>query len=105
VGDCTGVGERASVDRTRFFSIAGQMNLQQPALLAAEMMKLPSGGQVILAFDSDTAGDLFTAQVRQIYSDLGRTDISFVVDRPSSRESDWNDVLRKHAEGGFSPKP
>lgn len=76
-------------ERSRFASLAGSMNDQQPALLVAAVQKLPRGALVIGAFDNDEAGDNFLEKVRMILKDKDVID-----DRPETRGDDWNDVLR-----------
>lgn len=89
----------------RFASIAGQMNPHQPALLRAAMDELPANGCIALAFDNDAGGDALTEQVSTIFTEVGRSDITIVEDRPPSRGMDWNDVLRTEAVRSDGPEP
>lgn len=76
-------------DRTRFVSIAGAMNDEQPGLLLYAAKKLPPGSLIVGAFDNDEAGDAFLTKVRMI---LKGKDV--IDDRPVERGEDWNDVVR-----------
>lgn len=81
-------------DGTRFVSIAGQMNPEQPAMIAALMQALPDGGEVIIATDADDAGDHLAGELQNIFDSCGRPDLTIRHDRPASIGADWNDMLR-----------
>lgn len=81
-------------ERTRFASIAGQMNETQPGLLIETMRALPATARVVLAFDNDDAGDELTRTVAALFAGLDRPDLSLDDDRPATRGRDWNDALR-----------
>ena len=89
----------------RFFSIAGQMNPHQPALLNLAMQKTPEGSRIILAVDHDSGGDMLADFIEPIFRHvrdmLGRTDLELVVHHPEIHGQDWNDVLR----GRGDPNP
>lgn len=90
-------------DRTRFVSIAGQMNPNQPALLTAAMQKMPLGSQVIATMDNDTAGRDLAGQIEDLYSSAGCSEIAFRIDCPPTAGQDWNDALR--ATTAQQPQP
>ena len=99
-------------DDARFFSIAGQMNPHQPALLNQAMQKMPAGSKIILAVDHDAGGDAIAEYIEPIYKHvrdtIGRTDLELVIDRPEIHGQDWNDVLRgrgKASRPTASPQP
>lgn len=93
------------VDRTRFVSIAGQMNPEQPILIRSAIEKLPARGCVVSAMDRDDAGDALTARIQQVLEETTRGDLAFNDDRPSTRNADWNDVLRLPPFSSESPNP
>ena len=82
----------------RFFSIAGQMNPRQPALLNRAIRAMPEGGRVVLAVDHDDGGSMIAEYIQPIFDHvhrvLGRGDLSLVIDHPPTDGQDWNDVLR-----------
>jgi len=80
--------------RTRFVSIAGQMNPIQPALLTAAIQKLPAGSQVIAAMDNDEAGHELAEQIKRLYSASGCPEVAFELHCPPTAGQDWNDALR-----------
>lgn len=82
----------------RFFSIAGQMNPRQPALLNRAIRAMPTGGRVVLAVDHDDGGQMIAEYIQPIFDHvhrvLGRSDLSLEIDHPPTAGLDWNDVLR-----------
>ena len=42
---------------------------------------------------------MFLERLRQIFDGLGREDLVFLEDRPSTAGTDWNDVLRQASAG------
>ena len=84
-------------DDARFFSIAGQMNPKQPALLNRAIQAMPQGGQVVLAVDHDEGGQAIGEYIEPIFNHvyrvLGRSDLSLVTDHPPTAGQDWNNVL------------
>lgn len=86
-------------DDARFFSIAGQMNPKQPALLNRAIRAMPTGGRVVLAVDHDDGGRMIAEYIQPIFDHvhrvLGRSDLSLEIDHPPTAGQDWNDVLRK----------
>ena len=76
----------------RYLSIGGTMNLGQPELIRSSMEKMPSGAEMILAFDHDEAGEALaekvtalapsSVEVRRVYPPVGMG-------------KDWNEVLKR----------
>lgn len=81
-------------ERTRFVSVAGELNTIQPGLLSLAIEKIPPEGAVVLALDNDDGGDRLAAKVTETFSAAGRNDLALVQDRPATRGTDWNDALR-----------
>lgn len=73
--------------RTSYASTAGALSEHQRSLLAGTLKALPAGTMVVLAFDSDPAGENLAAQVRA----LGGADFSRV---RTPIGKDWNDCLK-----------
>ena len=80
--------------RTRFVSVAGELNTDQPALLASAIQRLPAESMVVMALDNDEGGDQLSRKITDAYAASGRIDVALIDDRPSFRGADWNDVLR-----------
>ena len=87
-------------DRSRYASIGGKMNPQQPGLVTAEIAKLPNGAEVIAAMDSDADGVQLAGMIEASLRQSGREDIVFHRHSPALPVKDWNDVLRAK-----TPKP
>lgn len=84
-------------DDVRFFSIGGQMNPDQPALLNRAIRSMPESSQVILAVDHDDGGQMIAEYIQPIFDHvhgvLGRGDLSLIVHHPPTAGQDWNNVL------------
>lgn len=76
---------------SRYVSIAGTLNQNQPHLLRLAVGKMKVGAQIAIALDNDTGGDRLGSGIRECLRPLG---VEIVEDRPASRGADWNDVLR-----------
>ncbi len=59
---------------TRYASTGGELNPDQPALLAAAVATLPAGGELVLAVDHDAGGDKIAVKVRAAAA--GRPDLA-----------------------------
>ena len=81
-------------DKTRYFSIAGEMNPMQRNLLASAMQKLPRDGSVIIATDHDSGGQHLTQRINDIAATTGRDDLNIIEHRPPKEGQDWNAVLK-----------
>lgn len=84
---------------SRYASIGGAMNPEQPELLRLAAQMLPPGSRVVIATDNDEGGDRLLGAIREALRPLG---IATVEDRPETRGLDWNDVLRS---GVLPPSP
>lgn len=85
---------RPGIIRSRFFSVGGAMNENQPALLTSALEKLPQDAEIVLAMDNDEGGDLMAEKIKAVFLESGVSDTRFFLDRPPSRGEDWNDALR-----------
>jgi hypothetical protein len=79
-------------ERTRYASIGGKPNPEQPGLVMATIVRMPAGSEIVGAMDADEDGDKLNGVVRQAVEFSGRSDLCFVLEEPSAK--DWNDVLR-----------
>jgi hypothetical protein len=80
-------------DRTRYRSIGGQVNDQQPGLIRAAALDMPTGSEIIAATDNDDAGRKLAAMIGQAVQSAGRSDLTFHIHQPQVEGSDWNDAL------------
>jgi hypothetical protein len=78
---------------SRYASIGGQVNPQQPELIRAAVARMPDASEIVAAMDADTEGRKLAEIVRQAVSLSGRSDLRFTIQEPSGVK-DWNDVLR-----------
>ncbi len=85
-------------ERTRFLSFSGGMNGVQPGLLQKAMGRMPAGSVIVAAVDHDDAGGRYVSVLKDLFRELGREDLSFLEDRPSTPGEDWNDQLRGRGE-------
>lgn len=92
--------------RTRYVSIAGKMNANQPALLTRAVAKLPPGEvEVVAAVDHDDGGLEIAEDIRKSIKAARRQNMSIVVDRPTVDGQDWNDVVREQRHPPSKPSP
>ena len=87
-------------DRTRYASLGGKPNAQQPGLVAATIGRLPEGAEIVAAFDADEAGRMLVNVVRFAVANVaGRRgrNLIFLVHLPAQDGEDWNQVLQKAA--------
>lgn len=82
------------IDQTRIVSIGGNLNTFQPALLQSAIRKMREGTTVVSCVDNDPGGDKLNEQIDQLVSSCGCR-VRFETHRPSKRNQDWNDTLRK----------
>jgi hypothetical protein len=80
-------------NRTRYASIGGKPNPQQPELIRAASARMPLDSEIIAAMDADADGAKLTEVVRQAVILTGRLDLKFSVHEPFGFK-DWNDQLR-----------
>jgi hypothetical protein len=79
---------------TRYLSIGGAMNPDQPVLIARAIQRLPQHGALVIATDNDPGGDMLADELRAIVEAAKRPDLTLTEDRPSDRGQDWNDTLK-----------
>jgi hypothetical protein len=80
------------VKGTRYASIGGKLNPQQPALIHSEIAKLQNEAEVIAAMDNDEDGRKLAAAIEAAVAQSGRKDLRYSPHFPPLK--DWNDVLR-----------
>jgi hypothetical protein len=83
--------------RTRYASVGGKLNPRQPGLIKAEILRLPSGSEVVAAMDNDPDGESLAAMIEQAVAESGRSDLHYRRHLPALPGADWNDVLRQEA--------
>lgn len=81
-------------EEARYASVGGKMNPQQPGLVRSEIAKLPAGGEVIAAMDSDEEGGKLAAMIEVAVTESGRDDLDYRRHSPALPAKDWNDVLK-----------
>lgn len=78
----------------RYGSIGGKPNPQQPELIRALIVRLPSGSEVVSATDNDADGVKLAGVVEHAVKASGRDDLRFLAHQPVAVK-DWNDALRE----------
>jgi Toprim-like/Protein of unknown function (DUF3991) len=78
---------------TRYASIGGKPNPQQPELIRAAAARTPIECEIVAAMDADEDGTKLAEVVRKAVALTGRLDLKFRVQEPSGHK-DWNDQLR-----------
>jgi hypothetical protein len=90
-----------AADRTRYASLGGKPNVQQPGLVKATIAKLPEGSEIVAAFDADEAGcklvDVIRLVMATVATETGRTDLVFKVHLPAEDGGDWNQILQENS--------
>lgn len=81
-------------EQTRYVSMGGAPNPEQPALIQSAIRHMSEGSAVIIATDNDEGGDYLCEDIQLWYHETRRSDIDVIEDRPLKRDRDWNDVLR-----------
>ncbi|HEY2645320.1 MAG TPA: toprim domain-containing protein [Candidatus Acidoferrales bacterium] len=87
--------------RSRYASIGGKPNHQQPELIQAAASRMPANSEIISAMDADEDGRKLTEIVREAVVLSARSDLRFTVQVPD-KAKDWNDLLRLKPKQ-FSP--
>lgn len=86
-------------DRTRYASLGGKPNSQQPSLVKATIARLTKGSEIVAAFDADDGGrnlvDVIRLVTEAVASEAGRTDLIFKVGLPAEDGADWNQILQQ----------
>jgi len=96
-----------AADRTRYASLGGKPNSQQPGLVKATIARLPKGSEIVTAFDADHGGrnlvDVIHLLMEAVATETGRTDLIFKVRLPAEDGGDWNQILQERSQR--RPKP
>jgi len=96
-----------AADQTRYASLGGKPNSQQPGLVQATIARLPKGSEVVAAFDADGAGRELVGVVRlavaAVATETGRRDLIFQVQLPAQEGEDWNRILQQHSRRKEKP--
>ena len=87
-------------NHTRYASIGGKTNPQQPELIRAAAARMPVDGEVIAAMDADAEGRKLAELVRGAVELTGRKDLRFTMQLPEGFK-DWNDQLRARPRPSF----
>jgi len=82
---------------TRYASIGGAMNPNQPALIASAIGKMPPGAQIIIATDNDKAGRALAARIEALAREADAKDRSIIRHLPEGEGADWNVCLKATA--------
>jgi len=80
-------------NHTRYASMGGKPNPQQPELIRAAAARLPIDSEIIAAMDADAEGRKLAEVARCAVELTGRKDLRFTVQTPDGFK-DWNDQLR-----------
>ena len=91
-------------EMTRYASIGGKPNPQQPELIRAASTRMPVGSEIVAAMDSDGDGAKLADLVRKAVQLTGRIDLRFSVQEPFGFK-DWNDQLRAGARTLLPRRP
>lgn len=83
-------------ERSRYASIGGKMNPQQPSLVAAEIAKLPAGAEVVAAMDNDEDGKTLASLIETAVKQSSHDNLIYRAHSPALPLKDWNDVLRQN---------
>jgi hypothetical protein len=96
-----------AADRTRYASLGGKPNSQQPGLVKATIAKLPKGSEIVAAFDADEGGrklvDMIRLVMEAVATETGRTDLIFKVRLPAQDGADWNQILQERFQRKEKP--
>ena len=93
----------AGDETTRYISVSGALNKIQPALIRAAIERMPSGSEILLAFDDDEGGEKLADAVWAVApagADLRRAL------PPVGMGKDWNEALKQsRGLGILDPEP
>jgi len=80
-------------NRTRYASIGGKLNPEQPTLIRAAIRRMPKYAKIVAATDADADGGKLADVICEAVHLSGRDDLIFVRHEPRGAK-DWNDLLR-----------
>jgi hypothetical protein len=89
-------------DTTRYASIGGKPNPEQPALVLAAIVRMPPNSEIVAAMDADEDGRKLAGVVRQACEFSGRSDLRFEAQEPAGFK-DWNEQLVADQRGELIP--
>jgi len=96
-----------AADQTRYASVGGKLNSQQPGLVQATIARLPKGSEVVAAFDADGAGrelvEVVRLAVAAVATESGRGELIFQVQLPAQEGDDWNQILQEESRRKEKP--
>ena len=96
-----------AADQTRYGSLGGKLNFQQPDLVKATITRLPEGSEIVAAFDADGAGRMLVEVVRlavaAVATEAGRAALNFKIHLPAQEGQDWNQVLQENSQRKEKP--
>jgi hypothetical protein len=85
-------------DRTRYVSLGGKPSSRQMKLVQTTIAQMPSGAEIVAAFDADDAGRQLVETIREAVASVanttGRSDLIFKAQLPAKEGEDWNQVLQ-----------
>ena len=84
-------------ERTRYASVGGAVNPEQPGLVRAAVVGMPDSCEIVAAMDADADGRKLAEIIRDAVAASGRADLVFKSHFPALNGQDWNDVLRDRA--------
>jgi len=90
-------------ENTRYASIGGKTNPQQPGLIRSEIAKLRNDSEVVSAMDNDAEGIKLAALIENAVAESGRQDLVYRAHFPALPAKDWNDVLRARYSNNSFP--
>jgi hypothetical protein len=91
-------------NRTRYGSIGGKPNPQQPELIRAAIRRMPKYAKIIAAMDADEDGGKLSDMVREQVQLSERDDLVFIREEPFGHK-DWNDALRAKPQTVYPCRP
>jgi Toprim-like/Protein of unknown function (DUF3991) len=101
--DALSYAELYANDHTRYASVSGKLNPQQPELIRAAAARMPHGSEIVAAMDADEDGRRLAAIVQKAVALTGRADLHFRLHEPAGFK-DFNDQLRAKALKIVSPR-
>jgi hypothetical protein len=96
-----------AADGTRYASLGGKPNSEQPSLIQVTIAKMPKGSEIVAAFDADDGGhnlvDVIRLVTETVATETGRTDLIFKVRLPAENGADWNQILQERSQRKAKP--
>lgn len=92
------------LDVTRYGSIAGKPTPWQHSVMRATMAAMPPGSEIVAATDADEAGRRLATEMKAIFDQCARVDLTFHRDEPVGGK-DWNEILIRQSKPGPPRRP